>query len=85
MYHWRNVLRREGLWSDEGLRRRAPSDATGRARAVPLRFARVALKAPPPSAPLTIRVQLCNGRRAEVELSDREELAEVLAALEQPA
>ncbi len=85
MYHWRNVLRREGRWPEGPLRRGTATRDAKSSKRVPLRFARVALAEPPRSAPLTVRVQLRNGRRAEVDLSDRAELAEVLALLEQPA
>lgn len=85
MYHWRNVLRREGRWTEEPPRRSIPASEAKNGKRIPLRFARVALTESPRSAPLTVRVQLRNGRRAEVDLSDRAELAEVLALLEQPA
>lgn len=85
MYHWRNALRREGLWCDDGQPPGASRHAANAVGAVPLRFSRVTLKEPLRSSSLTIRVQLHNGRRVEVELSDRDELADVLAVLEQPA
>jgi len=85
MYHWRKVLRREGRWIEEPRRRNSSPGETNSGKRIPLRFAQVAVSQPVRSAPLTIRLQLRNGRRAEVDLSDRGELAEVLALLEQPA
>jgi hypothetical protein len=85
MYRWRSVLRREGLWADGGPRRRALPESAKISRAVPLRFARVSLKPPAPRQSLTLHVELRNGRRAQIELSDRDDLADVLAALEHPA
>lgn len=85
MYRWRSVLRREGLWADAGPRRRALPGSAKISRAVPLRFARVSLMSAAPSHPFTVRIELRNGRRAQIDLSDRDDLADVLAALEQPA
>ena len=85
MYRWRSVLRREGLWADAGPRRRALPESVKSSRAVPLRFARVSLKPTAVRESLTLRVELRNGRRAHIELSDRDDLAEVLAVLEQSA
>lgn len=85
MYHWRNVLRREGRWIEEPRQPRTSPSEPKSGKRIPLRFARLALSQSPRSAPLTIRVHLRNGRRAEVELNDRDELAEVLAVLEQPS
>jgi hypothetical protein len=85
MYHWRNVLRREGRWAEEPRRRSTSAEEAKSGKRIPLRFARVALSELPRSVPLTVRVHLRNGRRAELDLSDRGELAAVLALLEQPA
>jgi hypothetical protein len=38
-----------------------------------------------PARPLTLRVQLANGRSGELQLQSTEQLLQVLAALEQPA
>ncbi len=83
MYHWRSVLRSEGRWTDEAHRSGSARQVKA-TRRIPLRFARVTLAEPVRSASLTVRVQLRNGRRAEIELGDRGELAEVLGLLEQP-
>jgi hypothetical protein len=88
MYHWRNVLRREGRWredqgeQDRGRRKRAVASDSAR---VPLRFARVTLEESPRRSSLTIRVILKNGRRTEIELDDTQRLSEVLGALEHSA
>jgi len=50
-----------------------------------LRFARVRLAADRSSAPLRLQLQLSNGRRAELVLSDERQLPRVLRLLEQPA
>lgn len=79
MYYWRSVLRREGCWPQDGEQR--PGGASAR---VPLRFARVKLEEVSRGLPLTVRVTLTNGRRAEIELEDTQRLSEVLTALECP-
>lgn len=59
----------------------APRRERKRAAAVPLRFARVGVGlAVAPS--LRLRLTLTNGRRAELEVEDLEQLTRVLAALE---
>jgi transposase-like protein len=79
MYYWRSVLQREGCWPHDAEQR--PSGASER---VPLRFARVKLEEASRGLPLTVRVTLTNGRRAEIELEDAQRLSEVLSALECP-
>ena len=86
MYYWRTVLRREGLWPEEpgeADHDRKPGVASESAR-VPLRFARVKLEQASRGSPVTVRVTLANGRRAEIELPDTQRLGEVLSALECP-
>jgi transposase-like protein len=88
MYHWRNVLRREGRWpedtseQDRGQRRRTGALDSA---SLPLRFARVKLDESARRSSLTVRVTLANGRRAEIELDDTQRLSEVLGALERSA
>jgi hypothetical protein len=78
-YQWRAALIREGSWSDEpGVTRRASHQ-------VPQRFARVAVAELPQEIPVIVRVQLGNGRRAEIELGRAEQLREVVDLLERPA
>jgi hypothetical protein len=87
MYHWRNVLRREGRWPEgdgEQAHERERPDPLSSAR-VPLRFARVKVQDDAPHSSLTIRVILRNGRRTEIELGNAQELDEVLAVLERSA
>lgn len=85
VYHWRRVLQHEGRWLEEPTRRSKSSAVARGSERIPLRFARVSVSDPIPRASLTVHVQLRNGRHAEVELSERSELAEVLAVLEQLA
>lgn len=86
MYYWRTVLRREGRWpeeTDEADRGRRPGVALESAR-VPLRFARVKLERACRGSPVTVRVMLANGRCAQIELEDTQQLSAVLGALECP-
>lgn len=84
-YHWRKALTQDGSLPEEPASR-SKSHATQRlARRAPLRFARVTVTDSAPVAPLIMRVQLSNGRRAEIECSDAGQLGEVLAVLERPA
>jgi hypothetical protein len=84
-YRWRENLRRAGRWPAHSANtvrasRAAPGTATPR-------FARVRIAAEQPtisSALLCLHLQLSNGRRAELLLSD-EQLPRVLKLLEQPA
>jgi hypothetical protein len=85
VYHWRRVLQHEGRWSGEPRHRRKSSPLARGSERIALRFARVSVSDPVRRASLTVRVQLRNGRHAEVELSERGELAEVLAIVEQLA
>ena len=88
MYYWRTVLRREGLCPEEPGQpdRERRSAITSEPVRVPLRFARVKLEeARGGGSSFTVRVLLANGRRAEIELQDRQRLSEVLSALERSA
>ncbi|HEY4367756.1 MAG TPA: hypothetical protein VGN07_11035 [Steroidobacteraceae bacterium] len=84
MYHWRQVLIREGHWHEQPNTPRC-SDDTRRDSPVPIRFARVAVTDSPLPLPLIVRVHLCNGRRAEIELGELNQLDEVLGVLERRA
>jgi hypothetical protein len=86
-YRWRENLRRAGQWPANS----ANTARTSRATVVPgkgaARFARVRIAAEPAtmsSASLRLDLQLINGRRVELHLSD-EQLPRVLQLLEQPA
>jgi hypothetical protein len=85
-YRWRENLRRAGRWpahSANTARVRRGTAAPGTATP---RFARVRIAAEQPtisSALLCLHLQLSNGRRAELLLSD-EQLPRVLKLLEQP-
>jgi len=86
-YHWRGLLTREGSWREEPKTRgrsRSGSPPAGSPR-VPLRFARVAVSDIPGAAPLIVRVHLANGRRAEIAVSELEQLGAVLSLLERSA
>jgi hypothetical protein len=86
-YRWRQTLRRAGRWpahSADTARASRPIAAPGTATA---RFARVRIAAGQPmnsSALLCVQLQLSNGRRVELNLSD-DQLPRVLKLLEQPA
>jgi hypothetical protein len=86
-YHWRGVLTREGSWREGPKapgRSRSGSPAVSSSR-VPLRFARVNVSDMPRAAPLVLRVQLANGRRAEIAVEEIEQLGAVLSVLERSA
>ena len=78
MYHWRGVLVREGRWSQEP----KASAKSGGPSSLALRFAKVAVTDRCPPIPVTVRLQLANGRCAEIDLMGIEQLASVLGALE---
>jgi hypothetical protein len=83
-YRWRQNLRRAGRWPAISANTARASQATA-APATP-RFARVRIAAEPStisSALLCLHLQLTNGRRVELNLSD-EQLPRVLQLLEQP-
>lgn len=87
LYYWRKVLRREGHWPrrpGELDRVQRPALGSDAARGA-LRFARVTFEEARRSSPITVRLALANGRRAEIELEDTQHLSEVLGALERAA
>jgi len=80
MYHWRGVLIREGRWHAEP---KPKASAKSRSRSPSaLRFAKVDVMDLRPPMPVTVRLQLANGRLAEIDLTGLEQLASVLGALE---
>jgi hypothetical protein len=82
-YRWKQHLRRTGQWP----RDMAKQKTTKRAISAEPRFAQVRI-APDDGVelvtPLRLDIQLVNGRRAALTLSDEEQLARVLMLLEQP-
>jgi hypothetical protein len=82
-YRWARILRRQGRW-DKPAPKAVESDRKRRSAAA--KFVRVRLAAKSesiaPVRPLTLRLQLANGRSGEVELGGTEQLLQVLAALE---
>jgi hypothetical protein len=81
-YRWKQHLRRTGQWP-----RDVAKKTTKRATSAELRFAQVRV-VPDHGAesmtPLLLDIQLVNGRRAALTLSDEAQLARVLKLLEQP-
>jgi hypothetical protein len=84
-YHWRAVLSEEGSWHEEPKEPVAVGIAQRSTRRGRRRFARVAVSDMPRAMPLIVRVQLGNGRRAEIELGQADQLGDVLELLERPA
>ena len=82
-YRWKQHLRHTGQWPRDV----AKQKMTKRATSAKLQFARVRI-APDHGAelmtPLRLNILLVNGRRAELTLSDEDQLARVLKLLEQP-
>lgn len=78
MYHWRGVLIREGRWSQEP----KASAKSERRSPIALHFAKVAITDRRPPMPLTVRLHLANGRRAEIDLAQIEQLEAILAVAE---
>ena len=80
MYHWRGVLIGEGRWHQES----KPKISTkSRSRSpLALRFAKVAVTERYRPMPVTVRLHLANGRRAEIDLTGVEQLDAILGALE---
>src|SRR5690606_4364087 len=64
LYHWRGVLIQEGRWEPTRSPRQTKR-ATPGLESIPLQFARVALTEAPTAAYI-VRLQLGNGRRAEI-------------------
>jgi hypothetical protein len=80
MYHWRGVLIREGRWHTEP--RPKASARSGSHSQLAVRFAKVAMTELCPPMPVTVRLQLANGRCAEIDLTGIEQFASVLGTLE---
>ena len=86
-YRWRQNLRRAGQWPANSANAAKASRATEAAGTGAPRFARVRIaeeRSALSSAMLCVHLQLANGRRVELNLSD-EQLPRVLKLLEQPA
>jgi hypothetical protein len=81
-YRWKQHLRRTGQWPVHVAR---PTGKKRRVRSKP-RFARVRIAKNTEAMSLSVRlqVQLVNGRRAELTITDEGELSRVLTLLEQP-
>ncbi|WP_331069641.1 hypothetical protein [Steroidobacter sp.] len=80
LYHWRGVLIQEGRWQPTRPPRQAKL-GTPHLEAVPLQFARVAVTEAP-MALYILRLQLGNGRRAEIEMRHMEPLLQLISAIE---
>jgi hypothetical protein len=86
-YRWRQNLRRAGQWPAHSANAARASRATVAPGTGTPRFARVRIateRSALSSAMLCVHLQLTNGRRVELNLSD-EQLPRVLKLLEQPA
>lgn len=81
-YRWKQHLRRTGQWPAHVAR---PTGKKRRVRSKP-RFARVRIAKKTEAMSLSVRlqVQLVNGRRAELTITDEGQLSRVLTLLEQP-
>jgi len=81
-YKWKRKLRSAGRWP--ATKANGPTEV---ARTAPPGFARVRIvpEHRSVSAPLHLQLQLANGRRADLLLSDERQLPRVLALLEEPA
>lgn len=80
MYHWRGVLIREGHWHREP--KPEPSAQSQSRSPLALRFAKIAVTGLRPPMPVTVRLHLVNGRRAEIDLQGVEQLDAIFALLE---
>jgi transposase-like protein len=81
-YRWLRKARRSGQWSDDAM----PGKAIAVAPPRPVRFARVAVSDPVAArSSMLLRLELTNGRRAELEIAGALELGEVLDVLERRA
>jgi hypothetical protein len=76
LYQWRSRLVRDGQWP-AAIRASAPNSPS---EVVPVRFARVAVTSPAPV--YVVRLQLGNGRRAEIEMAHIDPLVHLIGALE---
>jgi len=84
-YRWMRILRRAGMWPRDPKRAANAGRSIVAVKSTALRFARVRIAAERCSTPLRLQLQLSNGRRAELVLSDERQLPRVLRLLEQPA
>lgn len=80
LYHWRGVLIQAGRWQPTQPVRQAKR-ATPGLEAAPLQFTRVAVTEVP-MAPYIVRLQLGNGRRAEIEFQHMAPLLQLITAME---
>lgn len=80
LYHWRGVLTQEGRWQPAQPPRQTKRAMPG-LEAAPLQFARVAVTEAP-MAPYIVRLQLGNGRRAEIEVRHMDPLLQLITAME---
>jgi len=80
LYHWRGVLIQEGRWEPTRASGQAKRVASG-LEAIPFQFARVAVTEAL-TALYIVRLQLGNGRRAEIELRHLEPLLQLITAME---
>lgn len=76
LYQWRTRLIRDGRWPAK----RREAEFGPPSKAVPVRFARVAVTSPAPA--YVVRLQLGNGRRAEIEMAQIDSLVHLIDALE---
>jgi len=85
-YQWKRNLRGAGRWPALCSEAANTSRSTVVATAEAPRFARVRIvpEQRTVSAPLHLQLHLANGRRAELLLSDEQQLPRVLALLEEP-
>ena len=76
LYQWRSRLIRDGRWpaTIRAAASNSPRDV------VPVRFARVAVASSAPA--YVVRLQLGNGRRAEIEMAHIDPLVHLIGALE---
>jgi len=85
-YRWTRILRDAGRWPQPPKSNGAAASAMVSRKSAP-RFARVRIEPPRRTeiaAALRLQLQLINGRRAELVLSDEQQLVRVLGLLEQP-
>jgi len=84
-YRWTRTLRRAGLWPVKQKGDRGATSAVVTGKSAP-RFARVRITSGQEAeltSALALRLVLANGRRAELVLSDEQQLPRVLRLLEQ--
>ena len=86
-YRWTRTLRRAGLWPVKQKADRGAASALVARKSAP-RFARVRMEPAQRAeltSPLLLQLMLANGRRAELILSDEQQLPRVLRLLEEPS